>query len=727
MSRSSLKQINKRYHTHMKAVAKGSHEKEILDSLTNGKNNYLRMDRTQSSSFDNTWIDMIEGVIFDLGEIVQNPRLNTRTEGNLVPVELARKTNADSVQHLASHTQYIKEIDEMGNVVPSKILSIMHDDDIKTYENRFIATLIRRLVLFVEKRYEIVAELAELCDEEILMIKNESEIDGAIVEVETKVKISRKNDSAQSIQTNSYIERIKKMRTYLLYFYRSEFMNQLRTEKDVHNPILQTNIIRKNPKYHHCYEVFRFIEGYDRVGVNYKVNEKYSVFTEEEMKELNRTIFANYITLKGKDNSKETKVSTKVYKPRILTSLDDESFIYGPLLSGPIEFVRSDAFYREYQQSKLRDDLPQHPTKQEKEYYADEYALKDEFRQDEKQLDDLVKRVENEAKKFDKDAEKVDSEREEDRLDLIRREKEVIKAEEDDMLEEAREELIASALRDQSKRPVGEQAPEEQENYDDIQPAVIPVEMSHPYQEPVTFEEAVQEIWPQINNVPEPQPYEENPEYPVEEEKPQESFKPGEPVTFEQAVQEIWPQINNKPEPEPEETAPVYVEQPAEQPQEEPQQEPQPVPVPVVAPAPAPIQKEEKPKRQHVTYKTPEGTYYAVLTDKGYYAGDDKRAPTMSQAKLFKDYNEARATKRKVGGKILMAKALNQQPAKPEPPKPEPKPRTKIPGKFILLTDQGYYISKTKFTNKMSEARIFDDFRYANGIRKLRGGKVIKL
>ena len=722
-SRSSLKQINRRYHTHMKAVSKGTHEKEILDSLANGKNNYLRMDRTQSSSFDNTWIDIIEGVIFDLGEIVQNPRLNTRTEGNLVPVELARKTNADSVQHLASHTQYIKEIDETGNVVPSKILSIMHDDDIKTYENRFIATLIRRLVLFVEKRYEIVAELAELCDEEILLIKNESEIDGAVVEVETKVKISRKNESAQSIQTNSYIERIKKMRTYLLYFYRSEFMNQLRTEKDVHNPILQTNIIRKNPKYHHCYEVFRFIESYDRVGVNYKIDEKYSVFTEEEMKELNRTIFANYITLKGKDNSKETKVSSKVYKPRILTSLDDESFIYGPLLSGPIEFVRSDAYYREYLASKVRDDLPQHPTKKEKEFYADEFEAKDTLRQDEKQLDDLIKRVENEAKKFDKDAEKVDEEREENRLDLIRREKEVIKEEEDDMVEEAREDLIATALKDQQMSAIQKEQ-EEKDLLESIQPAVVPVEMSHPYSEPVTFEEAVQEIWPQINNVPEPQPYEENPAYPVEEEQPKESsYKPGEPVTFEQAVQEIWPQINNKPAPQPEETAPVYQEQPMEQPQEEPKEQPQPVPAPVVAPAPV----QEKPKRQHVTYKTPEGTYYAVLTDNGYYAGDDKRAPTMNQAKLFKDYNEARAAKRKTGGKIVMAKALTQQPVKPEPPKPEPKPRTKIPGKFILLTDQGYYISKTKFTNKMSEARIFDDFRYANGIRKLRGGKVIKL
>ena len=198
--RSTPKQINRRYHTSMKAVTKGAYEQEILDALSNGKNTYMRVDRTESSSFDNTWIDVIEGVIFDLGEIVQNPRLFTRTEGAIVPVELAKKTNADSVQHLASHTQYIKEIDENGNVVPSKILTILHDDDIKTYENRFIATFIRRLVLFVEKRYEVVAKMAQLHDEEVLMVKNKSMIDGCEVEVETKVKISHPNEDAQSIK-----------------------------------------------------------------------------------------------------------------------------------------------------------------------------------------------------------------------------------------------------------------------------------------------------------------------------------------------------------------------------------------------------------------------------------------------------------------------------------------------------------------------------------------------
>ena len=160
----TTKQINRSYHSHMKAILKGAHEKDIYESLSAGKNSYLRLDRLASSSFDKSWIEVIEDVIFDLGTIIANPKMTNKVEGNIVPVELARKVNAETVQHLASHTQYVKEIDEYGNVIPSKLLTMMYDDDIKTYENRFIATFVRRLVLFIEKRYEFVSKFAELHD-----------------------------------------------------------------------------------------------------------------------------------------------------------------------------------------------------------------------------------------------------------------------------------------------------------------------------------------------------------------------------------------------------------------------------------------------------------------------------------------------------------------------------------------------------------------------------------
>ena len=582
----TLKSINRTYHSRMKGLTSKGRERDILAALASGKNTYMRMDRLESSSFDSSWIEVIENVIFDLGEIISNPRQNTKTEGNIVPVELARKINADSVQHLASHTQYVKEIDEYGNVIPSKILTMVHEDDIRTYENRFIATFVRRLVLFIEKRYEFVSKFAELHDESVLMFKNKSIIDGAEVEIETKIRINHKSDDAVSLKSNEYVERIKEMRRYILYFYNSDFMKQLKTERDVHNPILQTNIIRKNPLYHHCYEVYRFIEKYEHLGVHYKVDEQYSVFDDKEMAEINHTLFANYITLKGKERSAVTKGSAKVYKPKILTSMDDEAFIYGPLFQGPIEFLRIDKPYQDYLDSKVRKDLPLHPTKREKEYYEDEYAAKAENKEDLKQKNDLIRRKEKEVAAFNKAAAKIDAEREAARLALLEQEKQIIQQEENDLLAAARNEIIAASLK--------EHAQAELERLQDEIASVNVIEASHPYTEPVTYEQAVLDIWPQTANAPalrvkpegeeepvyvpqaeQPQveeaPVEEQAveeasvveEIPaqeeapaVEEEQPKAEPQPvvvepshpySEPVTYEEATLQIWPQLANAP------------------------------------------------------------------------------------------------------------------------------------------------------------------------------------
>ena len=645
----------------MRSLTSQGRERAILAALSNGKNTYMRMDRLESSSFDSSWIEVIEGVIFDLGEIIANPRQNTKTEGSIVPVELARKTGAESVQHLASHTQYVKEIDEYGNVIPSKVLTMAYEDDIRTYENRFIATFVRRLILFIEKRYEFVSKFAELHDESVLMIKNKSIVEGAEVEIETKIRINHKSDDELSLKSNEYVERIKQMRQYILYFYSSDFMKKLKTEKDVHNPIIQTNIIRKNPLYHHCYEVYRFIERYEHLGVKYKVDEHYSLFDDKELQEINRTLFANYITLKGKERSANAKSGSKVYKPKILTSIDDESFIYGPLFEGPIEFVRVDEGYQKYLDSKIRKDLPLHPTKKEKEYYADEYAAKAENKEDLKQKNDLLRRKEKEVAAFNKAAAKIDQEREAARLALLEQEKQIIRKEEDDLLARARSEIV-----EQSKK---EQFEADKEFLQSELAAVKVVEASHPYSEPVTYDEAALQIWPQIANAPalrvggdeepvvakqeepapvveeapavEEQPVEEVPvveeapieeapaEQPVEEEKPQVKPVP-QPVeeqyphhdarvlTYDEAALEVWPQLANAPKAvkkvpakkakpvkvEPVKATPVKEQPVVEQPvaQEEAKPAPKAKKVAKAEPKPADVPEYQHPYSKPVTY-----------------------------------------------------------------------------------------------------------------------------
>ena len=419
----------------------------ILQCFNNGKNHYMRSDRLESSSFEMSWINKIEECIPDLSDIINNPRTSTTSVAGLVPVELAKKINAESVRHLASHTQYIKEVNEKGDVVPNKILNIANEHDLHTYENRFIATLVRKLVLFIEKRYEFIQKFAPLHDEEILYFKSKTTIDGAEVEIETKVKVRSESETETADLSNKYVARINKIRDYVLHFYKSPFMKALKTDKNVKSPILMTNIIRKNLKYHHCYELYRFIEKYDALGVAYKVDENLQDFSPEEMKTMSKVMATNYLALKAKDKKKYLKQNSKTYKPRVLTSIDDEPFVYGSLLNGPVEFLRVDQGYLDYIDAlnKPAEVIPERPNKQEKEYYKEELEAKKKAAKEKAELDKLARRKKKEQQEFEKKAKAIIAQREKEEALARQKEAENKKLEEEAKIEAMRQSLISDA------------------------------------------------------------------------------------------------------------------------------------------------------------------------------------------------------------------------------------------------------------------------------------------
>ena len=433
-------------------VLKTSEGQYIFDCFSRGKNYYIRSDRLESSSFDLSWINKIEECIPDLGDIVNNPKETTKTVAGLVPVELAKKTNAESVIHLASHTQYIKDVDEKGDIIPSNVLNIGSEQELHTYENKFIATLIRKLVLFVEKRYEFVQKFAKLHDEEVLYFKSKTTIDGAEVEVETKIKVKSESETKYAGKSNSYVERIASIRDYVMYFYKSPLMQALKTEKNVRAPILMTNILRKNVKYHHCYELYRFIERYDTLGVAYKVDEEIQDFNEQEMEQMAKVMAVNYLSLKAKDKNKYLRQTAKEYKPKVLTSLDDESFVYGDYLKGPIEFIRIDENYLKYLEETRRIELPKNPTKQEKEYYKEEAEAMKKAKREQAELEKLLKRKKREQQEFEKKAKAIIAQRE--REEALAREAEERRKQ---LEEEARIEAVRQALREDAEKMKEEQ------------------------------------------------------------------------------------------------------------------------------------------------------------------------------------------------------------------------------------------------------------------------------
>ncbi len=445
---SKFERLHNKYISETKPLYQTKEAQEVFERVKNGENKYLRLDRIESSAMDMTWIKEVEETIPALGEIVGNPKKTIQTLSEVVQVEKAKKTSRESVQHLSAHTEFIKTIDEDGNVTPNKILNVYSDDFYAIYENKFIATLIRRLIVFVEKRYDYVLHQAKLRDVELLYFKGKTEIDGSEVEIETKVRYSKPAPDSEQDKLKALLKRIEDVRKYLRFYTYSEFMHILRRERDVKNPILQTNIIRKNPKYRKCYQLWQFINRYQESGLEVKVEEKYSQLSPLEIEEINKTMFVNLLALKGKEPSVKVETKSKVYKPRILNNYDDSLFRPEPYYASPIEFVRVDDKYREYKE-KL-EELNPHPTKAEANYNAEKYLENKIKREETKQVDSLINRKGKEVEKYNKEQDAL-LKKEIEELEIISdmAEQEVIKDQEE-KLAPYREAIKRDAIVDDS-------------------------------------------------------------------------------------------------------------------------------------------------------------------------------------------------------------------------------------------------------------------------------------
>lgn len=702
MSVSSKKLFDK-YLNKMNSLNKDNNIEAIYHSLLNGRNSYLRLTKKGSSSFDPTWIDVIEDCIYDLGEIVNNPREVTKTESNVAPVELAKKVNGESVQHLASHTQYIKEIDEKGDVIPSKILSHSNVEDIHTYENRFIATFVRQLLLFIEKRYEFIINQIDLTKDEIMYVKNKSVVNGQEVEIESKITIKKDLVDQTALDAKDYIERIKLMRDYITYYYNSPFMRQMRTEKNVRRPILQTNIIRKNPKYHKCYETFLFIEKFDSLGVSYHLEEDYKAFNTEEREEINYLMLATYLGVKDEEEYESIKTNNRTYKPKILTSIDDEQFIYGDYYKGPIQFVRVDEGYREYLNSKVDQNLPQFPNLFEKNYYRDEYDYKKENKLDNKALDNLIARKEREAQDFEREIERLIKERDFEEAEQRRKELEALRQYENGLIEIKRQRIIEAALKEK-ERIAAQKALEELQEKERLE--ALAKEQEEKEKQPLfDFDEFISETSEEASNTPNSDSNEQNASEGVipqnEENSGLEPIESESELTKEDIVEamsaiegvsgeeSIAPESN---EPE----AQVTEESSEEVPQEEANEE-------------VPTSEEEiQPKDEEIVYYVSgdvEVVYVDGHKEERYIVSDE---PVELEEPIVEEQVE--------------------EPVQEAPKESEPVDVLKvIPGEYVIKVKDSYYVSDGVFTGNKQEAQVFNDFNVAKRKRNIIGGKVIKL
>jgi len=244
-------------------------------ALLGGKNRVYHRISANAITLDDEWVSTVEGALFSVEKIVKNPRKFIADEELIVDVERARKTSAKTIRHLSSHSQNVQNISASGEVRPKKVLTVEMKEDLAIYENRFVCTLVHRLITFVEQRYNEIKGKSDVYDVTDTRITSSFTYGGSEFTCDLAVQV--KNPPSNKVlaeKTSELMERVENIRMRLRALQASSFMKALDAAKPVRPPIMKTNLLKMNVEYSNCYKLWLYISSYSFVGYSVEVQDK---------------------------------------------------------------------------------------------------------------------------------------------------------------------------------------------------------------------------------------------------------------------------------------------------------------------------------------------------------------------------------------------------------------------------------------------------------------------
>ena len=280
-------------------------------------------------NIDSSWLTEIEKALPHLDTVIRNPRNTIKEVEEIVPIAMSRKITVESIKHLGQHTDLIQDIDKKtGKITPSKILNIHKEETLDTYENRFVNTLIDRLYIFINIRYNKLVQTAEA--QEAYSFNYDTVADSGDGR---KVNISFKIETVDSLVGGSKdtdvwarLERVKKA----IEGYKGSVLCTTLGNAFIRPPVMRTNAITKNVDLMACLTLWQFIESYDKAGYEVNVSDTAQRPDDSYIEDIYGLTAMNYMLFHsythGADKSEELKtIKSKTLAPKVVRRFDKQT------------------------------------------------------------------------------------------------------------------------------------------------------------------------------------------------------------------------------------------------------------------------------------------------------------------------------------------------------------------------------------------------------------------
>ncbi len=277
----------------------------FYQALLSGDNTIYQKSIQESKIFHEDWIGTIESFFPSLDKITKDPKSGLKYLQEVVAIEKAKKTNSDSVRHLAQNTHLIKEI-KNGDVIPKKILNTQAEINYAIYENRFIKTLVDRLFDFVNRRYELVKTNVETYNRKYFNMDSNFDLQDSNIslKIDLKIQDTLKDDEVAK-KNHQLLSRIQTLLKKVNGIRISPFMEELKNAKPIQPPIMKTSIILKNIDYNNCFNLWLYLDKYNTLNFDVDTKEQNLTLDRYYLRNVYQTALTAFTNVYGNQKALE--------------------------------------------------------------------------------------------------------------------------------------------------------------------------------------------------------------------------------------------------------------------------------------------------------------------------------------------------------------------------------------------------------------------------------------
>lgn len=272
------------------------------------------------------WVEKMEDTIEYLDNILRNPMRLIINEEEVVKIEKIKKVTVEAIKHLSKNAGFIEDVTEDGEVQPGKLLNVFKEETFNTYENRFIYTLIQKMLFIIRKQKKKIIEDKSVSSNEFKKMDYVGSSYNGKNKVDIQILLTAASENTTAVdERKELLERIKMLEKEVVALTLTATYQEL---ENAHVPLItpplkKTNMILKNVNFQYAVKLWDFLINEMDTQTKGEMDNKVREYKErgKSKKYTDETFLLDYLILQNIDNPELRKKRKKEILEQLIANI----------------------------------------------------------------------------------------------------------------------------------------------------------------------------------------------------------------------------------------------------------------------------------------------------------------------------------------------------------------------------------------------------------------------